>query len=99
MGWRGYESEIDLGMLFRKMYCHKCGTRLKKMKVTNVYKKGDPGYSNDILGHGTLGMSEKAISHYIYKCPNCGNEISYDDQCIVAKKQKSLKKKILDEND
>lgn len=40
MGWRGYESEIDLGMLFRKMYCHKCGTRLKRKKITAIYHKG-----------------------------------------------------------
>ena len=81
------------------MYCCKCGFLLKKEKVSEVLKKGESGYSDSILGHPTLGMTEKAISHYIYRCPNCNTTISYDFQCIVAKKQERLKKKILDKND
>lgn len=37
--------------------------------------------------------------YYIYHCPNCGLETTYEEQCIVAKKQKLSKKKILNEND
>ena len=97
MGWRGKETEIPVGMIFKKMFCHKCGTQLKKKKITKIYKKGDPGYSNHLLGHSTLGMSEISRSHYIYKCENCGSKISYDDQCVIAKKQKLLRRKIIDE--
>ena len=85
MGWRGYESHIELGMLFRKMYCHKCGTQLKREKITKIFKKGEPGYYNRLGGSPTIGMSEVARSHYIYKCTNCDSRISYDAQCIVAK--------------
>ena len=99
MGWKGSETKIPVGMIFRKMYCHKCGAQLKKEKTTETYKKGDPGYSNKILGHSTLGMSEISKSYYIYQCVNCGARISYDYQCVIAKKQKHLKKKILNEND
>ena len=99
MGWKGYEATMPVGMIFRKMFCHKCGTQLKKEKITETYKKGELGYSDKILGHSTLGMSEIAKSYYVYKCTNCGAKISYDDQCVIAKKQKRLKKKILDEND
>ena len=46
-----------------------------------------------------LGMSSYYDVTHIYCCPNCGLEITYDEQCIVAKKQKSLKKKIFTEED
>ena len=99
MGWRGYKGTIDVGMLFRKMYCHKCGNILKRKKVSNIYKKGEPGYVNTILGSPTIGMDRIELVEYIYHCPNCSSEITYDEQCIVAKKQKRLKKRILVEKD
>lgn len=99
MGWKGSETKIPVGMIFRKMFCHKCGAKLEKEKITESYKKGDQGYSNKILGHATLGMSEISKSYYIYKCPNCNSLITYDEQCVIAKKQKLLKKKILNENE
>ncbi len=65
MGWRGYETEIPVGMIFKKMFCHKCGTKLIKMKITKLYKKGENGYSNIILGHSALGMNQISISHFV----------------------------------
>ena len=99
MGWRGFEITIPVGMIFKRMFCHKCGAQLKKEKITKIYKKGEEGYSNKILGHSTLGMSEISNSYYIYMCTNCGSKINYDYQCIIAKRQKLLKKKILIENE
>ena len=99
MGWKGFEITIPVGMIFKRMFCHKCGTKLKKEKITKIYEKGDQGYSNKILGHSTLGMSKISKTHYIYKCPNCEFKISYFYQCVIAKKQKQLKKKILNENE
>ena len=58
------------------------------------------GYSSRMPGKGnTLGMSSYYDVTYIYCCPSCGLETIYDDQCVVAKQQKFLKKKILNEND
>lgn len=100
MGWRGYKGTIDVGMLFRKMYCHKCGVKLKIKKNIDIVSKGDEGYSNRMPGMGNaLGMSSYYDVSYIYCCPTCGLETTYDEQCIVAKKQKLSKKKILNEND
>ena len=100
MGWRGYKWTIDVGMIFKKMYCRICGSKLKIKKNTKILKKGDEGYSNRMFGKGNaLGMSSYYYVTHIYCCPNCGLEITYDEQCIVAKKQKSLKKKILTEED
>lgn len=98
--WRGYECHGPaLGMIFRKMYCHKCGQRLKKEKITVVYKKGDDGYTDDILGHSTIGMTEKSVSSYVYRCSNCNATITYSEQRVIAKKQKQQKKIILDDID
>ena len=99
MGWKGSETKIPVGMIFKKMFCHKCGAKLKKQKIIEIYKKGDAGYSNRILGSSTLGMSEISKSCYIYKCTNCDSKIDYDSQCVIAKKQKLLRKKILGGNE
>lgn len=99
MGWKGYKGTIDVGMIFKKMYCKNCGNILRRKKISNIYKKGDSNYSNDVLGHATIGMDRIEKVHYIYHCSNCGLEITYDEQCIVEKKQKRLKKKILNENE
>lgn len=96
MGWTGTSGEIDPGMIFRKMYCKNCGTRLKIKKNVTVVKKGDKGFSYHI-GHGwAIGMSAYNSISYTYKCPKCHHEITYDEQCIVAKEQRKQKKKILD---
>lgn len=99
MGWKGSETKIPVGMIFKKMFCHKCGAKLKKEKISETYEEGDQEYSNKILGHSTLGMSQITKSYYIYKCPSCGAKISYECQCAIAKKQKLLKKKILNEDE
>ena len=81
------------------MYCKKCGNRLRRKKISSIYKKGDSNYSNDVLGHARIGMDRIEKVYYIYHCPNCGLETTYEEQCIVPKKQKLSKKKILNEND
>ena len=73
------------------MYCHKCGTTLDKVKISEVCKKGDNGYTNKILGHATIGMDKIEKAHYIYRCGGCDLEITYEKQCIIAKKQKKEK--------
>ena len=99
MGWEGYESEMDIGMLLRKMYCQHCGTRLKVKKNSKIVRKGDEGFSTR-LGHTgqgrAIGMSSVERVTYIYECPNCHHKITYDEQCYVAKEQRRLKKKVLE---
>ncbi len=100
MGWRGYKGTIAAGMLFKKMYCECCGNKLKIKKITKVVNKGDEGYSSRMPGEGdALGMSSYYDETYVYWCPTCNRTITYDDQCVIAKKQKLLKKKILIENE
>ena len=98
MGWKGYESTISLGMIFKKMYCKKCGNILRRKKISSIYKKGDSNYSNDVLGHATIGMDRIEKSYKNYHCANCGIETTNEEKCIVAKKKKQKKKKILNED-
>lgn len=88
MGWQGNEMEIPVGMIFKKMYCHECGNRLKVKKISNVYKKGDDNYTDRLLGNFTIGMSSVKKTHYVYHCPTCGLDITYDEQCNIAKRKR-----------
>ena len=40
----GATVSIPMAMLSKKYYCHKCGERLKRQKVTEIFNPGDPGY-------------------------------------------------------
>lgn len=95
MGWQGREITCYTGMLFRKMFCGKCGHQLKKKGVTYIVIKGDPEFKQSDLKYRMAGMDSIKVTKYIYECPNCGDTITYDEQCLVAKKQKKLHKTIL----
>jgi predicted RNA-binding Zn-ribbon protein involved in translation (DUF1610 family) len=88
MGWKGYEAKIPAGMIFRKMYCCKCGAKLNKRKTSEVRHKGEPGYKDYILGHATIGMDTVEVASYVYQCPNCGNTVTYEEQLAISKAQK-----------
>ncbi len=96
-----YEMSIKVGLLFRRMYCFKCGTKLKRRRTSHLYKKGEVGYKEDRHGYGhyILGPlpSQQIRVQYVYICPNCKQITTYDQQCIIAKKQKQAKTKILEE--
>ena len=98
MGWKGYESKIHAGMVFKRMYCHKCGNKLKIKKISKVYKRGDPEFS-PILGGTmmTIGMDRVQRSHFIYRCANCNTDTTYDEQCVIATRQKRAKRRILED--
>ena len=95
MGWRGYKGTIDVGMLFRKMYCHKCGTKMKKSTSSTTTKKGEFGFGKRIAGKPTLGMSQRKDIFFVFICPSCGNTRTADYQTRISKLQKKLQKKIL----
>ena len=95
-----YRATIDIGMLFKKMYCQHCGTKLEIKKLTKIVYRGDKEFSSRMAGGMyNIGMTSYQHATYIYKCPNCHSEITYHAQCVVAEKQKKLKKKIISEND
>ena len=91
--------EIPLGMLFKKMFCCNCGGKLQKKKISKIYFKGDEEFKRIKYGHTVILDKKQRIDNIVYYCPNCNSEITYDEQCVIAKRQKKLKKKILDENE
>ena len=94
------KATIDIGMLFKKMYCQHCGTRLEVKKTTKIVHRGDEEFSSRMAGGMyNIGMNSYQQATYVYQCPNCHFEITYAAQCVIAEKQKTLKKKIISEND
>lgn len=89
------EHEMPIGMLLRKMYCAECGTKLARKQVRRTYQRGEPGFRNTLSDRSTINIQSYTKVVYIYRCPVCGKEISYDDQVKVAKKQAKLGVKIL----
>ena len=93
------EYDMPLGMLIRKMYCAGCGTRLVRKQVRKTYQRGEPGFRNTLSNRSTVNVGSYTTVTYVYRCPNCCREISYDDQVKVAKKQKQTGRNVLTEGD
>ena len=96
----GYQVKFPIGMLFKKMFCCKCGKKLQKQKISKIYSKGDIGFKR-IMIHGNTVMLEnkEKIDKIVYHCPNCDIITEYDEQLRISNIQKKMKKTILDEND
>ena len=84
--WKEVEYSIPLGMIFRKMYCHKCGEKLIKNKYVRIILKDDPKYK--IYKRGRFGEGKVTQYKYNYKCPKCFYNIEYKEQKRIAKIQK-----------
>ena len=96
----GATVSIPIAMIFKKYYCHKCGSRLKRRKVTKELNPGDPGYeaAHKQLRNGDFFISGKgAISstNYIFACPDCQATVTFEEQEDIAAKQKNAKSRIL----
>ena len=96
----GYWAQIPVGMLLSKMYCSKCGQRLKLKKRSDVYHFGDSEYRyfSSNLNHLKLDPEQTKID-YVYYCPNCNTTITYKKQCEIRKMQKKKGCLILSEEE
>ena len=102
MGWTGFRIEVPIGMIFKKMKCYCCGTKLVKEKLSNIYIKKENGYSPDVYfraSHYPIGMDKLKRVVYIYRCPNCKQTFTYDEQKMINKIQRKKKKIILEKED
>ena len=99
----GYKMQIPVGMIFRKMYCRYCGERLKVHKIVDVYTVGDPNFSRTMkigpAGHKIVNIHSQTLVTYVYKCPDCGKAVTYEEQVYFSKIQKKLGKKILSDDE
>lgn len=87
----GATVSIPVAMLFKKYYCHKCGGRLKRQKVTETLNPGDLGYEaerNKFSGDMYLGKGSISVTHYVFFCPACNSTVTFDEQEDIATKQK-----------
>ena len=88
--------DFEAGFLFRKCYCVKCGTKLIRKKTEKVVKRGDPEHRK-YNGTNQRYPFDILVKSFVWLCPNCGQETTYDEQMRYVKIQKKLKVKILDE--
>ena len=92
--------EIDLRILFKKFYCPICGQRLKIIKEVNkLTDEQRKIYYKKLYPHGVPIDLEVSKVKQLFKCNNCNYCNSTDNQLLIHKKQKLLKKKILNEDE
>ncbi len=91
------EYEMPLGMLVRRMYCAGCGTRLVRKQVRKQYQRDEDGFRNTLSTGSIINVRSCTTVTYVYRCPNCHRETSYEEQVKVAKKQARTGRKILSE--
>ena len=88
-------SKLDLAMVTRKFYCHKCGDRLARNARTRTIKRGDPDYRE----HSSFGtkrvIGDIELTEYDFKCWTCNRIINPDEQYVIERMQKMLGKHIL----
>ena len=91
-----YKKEINVGMIFKKHYCRKCGERLIKNPIRSVFQRGDPEYyKHNRMGRGRILDKTIHVTEYNYKCPSCGSIVEYDDQLEIEQVQKKMKSRTL----
>ena len=95
----GYEMKVPVGMLFKKMFCCKCGVKLQKKKMSKIHFKGDAEFKSIKYGYTVSLDKRQIIDSVVYFCPNCNIIIEYNEQLNISKIQKKINKLILDDND
>jgi len=91
---------IPMAMVTKKFYCHKCGERLSKHPKTRTVKPGNPDYrKHNSINHRTHMIGDVEVTEYDFQCSACGNVIEYDEQCVIGKIQKQLRKNILSDEE
>lgn len=91
---KGKSYAIPFGMVFKKYYCSKCGSKLEKERTHRVVTKDDKDYYQ-YHDYGTFPRSDHDVYDYRFKCPSCGARISFVEQCIIERIQKKCSSKIL----
>ncbi len=78
----GVSLSIPVAMIFKKYYCHKCGTRLLRKKFTCIYTPKHPDYpavKGRIYDQNTIGTGDLSVSEYRLSCPVCKTAVTLDE--------------------
>lgn len=90
--------EIDLRILFKKFYCPICGEKLKVIKDFSKFTEDQKKiYYKELYPHGVPIELDVGKEKLMFKCSKCDYYNNTDNQLIVHKKQKLLRRKIIDE--
>lgn len=81
-------------MLVKRYYCSKCGAGLQKEKTHRVVTKDDVDYYI-YQDFDKFPRRNHDVYEYRFKCPSCQSRISFEEQCIINKIQKSNRSIIL----
>ena len=96
----GKTTSIPMAMVFKKFYCHKCGTVLVKNTKTRILHPGDPEYKkHNRIGNKHIIAGDLQITEYAFGCPSCGELIEFDDQRVIEVIQKLSGKRRLSQTD
>jgi len=95
----GYEIKIPVVMLFKKMFCCKCGVKLQKKKLTKMNSKGDADFKRIKFGHTVVLDKHQSIENVVYFCPNCNIITEYNEQLRISNIQKKVNRLILDDTE
>ena len=85
---KNFSVTIPFGMLFKKFYCHHCGSRLEKSARKRTVRKGDPDYKKYRNIGDMYVIGDIEVTEYDFHCPSCGEITGYDEQCILGHIQK-----------
>ena len=94
----GKNYSVPLDMVLQKHYCHKCGGKLEKEKTHRVVTKDDRDYYR-YHDAGTYPKPDYDIYEYRYRCPSCQARISHDEQAVIDRIQKKLRRTVLTSSD
>lgn len=91
---------IDFRILFRKFYCPICGQKLKVvMEVNKLTDKQKERYYQELYPYGVPINIDVGKAKQMFKCNYCNYYNTTDNQLLINKKQKHLKKKIITEEE
>lgn len=85
---KNFSITIPIGMIFKKFYCHKCGSRLEKSARKRTVRRGDPDYKKYRNIGDSYVIGDIEVTQYDFCCPSCGEITGYDEQCILEHIQK-----------
>ncbi|MBO5285425.1 MAG: hypothetical protein J6B16_00855, partial [Clostridia bacterium] len=95
-----YSYSIDLRILFKKFYCPICGQKLKVVKKANKLSSEQKNlYYKQLFPMAVPIDLDVAKVEQIFKCHKCNYYNTTDNQLIIRKKQRKLRRRILSKNE
>ena len=91
---------LSIRVLFKRFYCPICGEKLKVIKeVKKLTEKQKKTYYKELYPFGIPINIDIGKVRQMFSCPKCNYYNTTDNQLLIHKKQKRLKRKIISEND